>query len=520
MFTVSDWLSMPCVENSIVLSAQKLLAEAPIEHVAVIEIPVEDFIRENELVISTAIGCLNDEDLLLKFIQNIYLSNAACLGLSIKKENYEIPVAVLDYIRSVNFPVILIPWECRFSEIIETVIHEIKTKNEKKIHFFESIQRKLLAEYLNSNSMNDAANTISKSLKIPIIITDYEYNIKGICKNINSDSLDKHTLVNNFNIVANISVKDILYGYILTNNNNMDYSDNSQNFENYISVPLSLWFNKEDIIDTTRLNMIVDFIWTMALNESESQQNFHSKAKLLGYDLNRSYTCMVGQVKNLNSIKFLKQSSSFLKDSDMVNLVNHVNLQSITSSREIISTYKDDMVLIYLETHPGDNTANINDFLDRIDSKAKSIDSSFHISWGISEIKNKEADFHKLYLNAKLALDLSTIYGHEKSRYTYEDSNIFMVLTTLKRNSEVENIVKSTLENIIENDKKKNGNIMHTLTAYIRNNYNISKTARELHLHRQSLLYRLDKIQTLTNLSFDNHDNLFLLEICARLHSN
>ncbi|MFR1366047.1 helix-turn-helix domain-containing protein, partial [Lentihominibacter sp.] len=36
--------------------------------------------------------------------------------------------------------------------------------------------------------------------------------------------------------------------------------------------------------------------------------------------------------------------------------------------------------------------------------------------------------------------------------------------------------------------------------------------------HRQSLLYQLDKIEDLTGLSLKNSDELFLLEVCVRLH--
>ncbi len=46
---------------------------------------------------------------------------------------------------------------------------------------------------------------------------------------------------------------------------------------------------------------------------------------------------------------------------------------------------------------------------------------------------------------------------------------------------------------------------------------NVSKTARELNLHRQSLLYRLKKIEALTNRSLSNTDDLFLLNLSIRL---
>jgi len=39
-------------------------------------------------------------------------------------------------------------------------------------------------------------------------------------------------------------------------------------------------------------------------------------------------------------------------------------------------------------------------------------------------------------------------------------------------------------------------------------------------LHRQSLLYQLNKIEELTSLSLKNNNDVFLLEICMRLLSD
>jgi purine catabolism regulator len=61
---------------------------------------------------------------------------------------------------------------------------------------------------------------------------------------------------------------------------------------------------------------------------------------------------------------------------------------------------------------------------------------------------------------------------------------------------------------------------MATLSEFIRSNYNTSLTARNLHIQRQSLLYRLEKIESLTGLSLSCHRDLFLLEVYSRIFSD
>ena len=62
--------------------------------------------------------------------------------------------------------------------------------------------------------------------------------------------------------------------------------------------------------------------------------------------------------------------------------------------------------------------------------------------------------------------------------------------------------------------------LVGTLIEFIRNNGNTSLTARNLHLNRQSLLYRLKKIESLTGMSLSERKDLLLLELFTRIQFN
>ena len=84
----------------------------------------------------------------------------------------------------------------------------------------------------------------------------------------------------------------------------------------------------------------------------------------------------------------------------------------------------------------------------------------------------------------------------------------------LSSHDEVLQIAKETLGALQEHHALSGMDFIETLKEYCKCNYKISQTARNLHIHRQSLLYRLQKIEDLTGLSLDNHRDIFLLELC------
>lgn len=518
MFTLKDFTNLSCINNSKVMTAKEKIDNIPVEHIAVIELPVEDFIRNNELVLTTAIGCHDDPELFMDFVKNVYLSKATGLVLAAKDEDFKIPEEIITYCESIGFPIIIIPWKCRFSEIIEGVLNRIGESNKEKNEFLNIIQKELLSAYLNSMDLSFAAGILSKYLKAPIVIVDADFNVKEISKDIDPNSLEIISLQRKYQRLANIQVKDNLYGYLLAASENESLSFDTSDFEYYLAMPISLWFEKENIIDSTKLRLASDFIWNLALDKFDSQESLRTKARLMGFDIKKPYTCMVGRLYYMENMSQPFLDRRYIPSSRMNNIMTQIQLLEQTFDRSIMISYHDDSIIIYLENKEYDKLKNIHIFLDVVDNKLEVIDPLLRCSWGISEIKYKQPDFHRYYLNAELALKLSQKKDNYNSRSTYEDSNIFKILTILSKEGEIMEIAHSLLDDLLSYDKSKKSNLLITLRTYIKNNYNVSKTARELHLHRQSLLYRLDKIQELTHSTLDNHESLFLLEICTRLH--
>lgn len=59
--------------------------------------------------------------------------------------------------------------------------------------------------------------------------------------------------------------------------------------------------------------------------------------------------------------------------------------------------------------------------------------------------------------------------------------------------------------------------LFNTIQIFLRNNLSIAETARQLYLHRNTLIYRLDKIMNLTGLDIRNFDEAVKMEITLLL---
>jgi purine catabolism regulator len=143
------------------------------------------------------------------------------------------------------------------------------------------------------------------------------------------------------------------------------------------------------------------------------------------------------------------------------------------------------------------------------------------IYWGISGASGENGEmYHQLCQSANLALRYCMNDKSSSRIFTYKDTKFQKVISELSSNKNIKKISEETLEPLIQNDKNSSMDLVGTLIEFIRNNGNTSLTARNLHLNRQSLLYRLKKIESLTGMSLSERKDLLLLELFTRIQFN
>lgn len=65
----------------------------------------------------------------------------------------------------------------------------------------------------------------------------------------------------------------------------------------------------------------------------------------------------------------------------------------------------------------------------------------------------------------------------------------------------------------------EDGEISETCLAFFRCGLNVSRTAREMYMHRNTLIYRLDKVRYLTGLDLREMDAAVTFELLYRIYT-
>ena len=99
----------------------------------------------------------------------------------------------------------------------------------------------------------------------------------------------------------------------------------------------------------------------------------------------------------------------------------------------------------------------------------------------------------------------------------FENLGALRFLNELKDSSAMQSYYEEHMKALIDYDREHNTELVNTLECYFRCNRNLRVTAETLFIHKNSAIYRIRKIESLTGSSISAGADAFDLQMCLLL---
>lgn len=204
-------------------------------------------------------------------------------------------------------------------------------------------------------------------------------------------------------------------------------------------------------------------------------------------------------------IVFLIETKSE-KDSDTMEMLR--SLFSIQGGDYITAVDERNIILIKALENPNgydevEKTANM--IVDMMNTEAM---VSVKVSYGTIVPELKEVS--KSYKEAKMALDVGKIFYVGKDVMAYNTLGIGRLIYQLPVNL-CRIFIKEIFGANVPMDMDEE--ILTTINKFFENNLNVSETSRQLFIHRNTLVYRIEKLQKSTGLDIRTFDDALTFKI-------
>lgn len=180
-----------------------------------------------------------------------------------------------------------------------------------------------------------------------------------------------------------------------------------------------------------------------------------------------------------------------------------------TSTKDFVTVVDEGHIILVKSLEDGESYKELNDIaksiVDVVNTEAM---VNVRVAYGtiVSEIKNVS----KSYKEAGMALDVGRIFYEEKNILAYNELGIGRLIHQLPVS-----LCEMFLQEVFSGKavEQFDEETLSTVHKFFENNLNISETARQLFLHRNTLVYRLEKIQKKTGLDVRVFDDALTFKI-------
>jgi len=525
MLTVAEALKLKPFRSARVVAGQGGLDNV-IRWVHIVDIPdvLELTFRGGELLLTTAYALKDAADLQQRLIPALVEKGLAGMVVAIGRYFHRIPPDMVAAADELNFPIIEVPWELPFIEVTEALFQRLISEQYELLRRSFRIHQTLTQVALKGEGMDSLARTLAQLLGRSVIIEDADLTMlayatlgpvdearqqsigegrstpevlteleqQGLFTALRADPRPRrvpplpHLGMTMERIIAPIMVGDDIYGYVWVIAGDHPLEELDFRAIEHAATVGALILVREQAVREAEQRLQGDFLDALLSNTGQGDALLVQRAAQLGYDLSRPH-----QVLMIGSDDEASPRS--------LNAVDHL-LGRVLSRREetALVTRRQERLVVVLE---GDETAG-KALAQELREAASHLSSSFSI--GIGRSYSSLADLHRSYAEAEEALHLGRLTAGPGHVTAFSDLGFLHWLYHLPPECRRENPYLDKVQALAAHDAERHSELLPTLEAYLDLGGNAQRTATHLFIHRNTLLYRLKRIEEICQVDLND----------------
>lgn len=554
MLTVSDLLNIEPFKNFKIVSGFNGLNNK-ISSANIMDNPdALDWFSPEEMLLSSGYFFKDNKAMQDKILRQLKMIN--CPALIIKPASYlgKIPDNMINLSNELNIPIIEMPYGMSFSKVMARVMEELSEDYDALNRKSLDIHNEFFELTLHGGSLQKISDILSTMLEASVFLCDPNWNILNFteifsyAKELHAENSKKISLSQSFIdslppkfediqkpivrlfkindkevpcVVVPVFFNNIHYGFIVVLQFNQSLKDHHYVALENGCMAFALEKTHLEEIKRTHNRIQENFFDELLSGKITSLSSLKNLANLHGIDLNLKYTALVFNLSfqhiNLNStIKNIHYEEDVIKNT-MDSIKNH----SLNKDMKLFIFNRKNQVILLIGTTSEEslkNTSNIKAKIEDFILNTESKYPSCSIYCGIGNISKQLLDIKTSFFEAQETLRLAENEPIQNKVYHYND---FFISHFFKKNIEYEELViffSKTLGPLYDFDQKNNSKLIETLECWISNQLNIAETARQLYIHRNSLLYRIEKIEGILVSNFKDSEELLKIQIAIKIY--
>jgi purine catabolism regulator len=184
---------------------------------------------------------------------------------------------------------------------------------------------------------------------------------------------------------------------------------------------------------------------------------------------------------------------------------------------QALASAREGEIVVFYAASSEPSTAAAAAWAQQVNAQAIAENPRAQLAIGIGRTVNRLVDLRLSYREAAQAMALEHRLHHNRPQ-VYSELGVYRLLLPLAETGELRAFADQVLGPLVKDERAGKSDLLDTLRAYLRCNGNVMQAARELYIHRNTLLYRLERIHELGNLDLDDAETLLKVQLALKAH--
>lgn len=489
--TVKDILRLPILKNAKLVGGLEGLNRI-VRSIDIMEIPeIKPWLREGEILLTTTYSIRNEPNLLPKLVEDLAQAGAAALAFKPERFIHQIPEEMIEVSNCYQLPVIAIPAEIPSIDITHSVMELVLNWRTALLSRAEEIGTKLTTMVLENQGLQALAGNVSKLLDAPISVLDN----KGC---VMAQSPEARILDIGSGMKWNITVNKQFAGQLIVHKESLDAME--QICVDQARVVFSLELMRKKTAEETEIRLRGNFIDELLSDLPPSELEVKKKGRQLDFDADKFWeiSLIEGYDSRLDEAVLSDLRALLMSEGKKKNLRPHMEIRGaqillFLPAVEEESTLWLDILKLWIDHHLEEDKARI-----RVGMGNK------YFLWNM----------YKSYREARKALEIGRKMYSQYSLIQYENVEVYEIIADVAENKELSNLFQKKLGKLLLYDQETRSELLKTLFIYLELGKNMQETAKRLFIHRNSVKYRLERIEEIAQLDLSSAQQCFIYHLC------
>ncbi|MCR4961481.1 MAG: PucR family transcriptional regulator ligand-binding domain-containing protein [Lachnospiraceae bacterium] len=507
--TVASLLSMDEFKDYVLL-AGKGGEDRVVKTVNVIDAPdIHEWLRGGEILLTTGYIFKDNCGLLMQVLEKCSECGAAALFIKEKRFLETIPETMLKRADELNFPIVGMPYEYGFIDVINPVMAKLVVNQTRIIENYKEVHRTFTDIVVKGLGVDVLVDTLAKKMGKGIIIFD-RINEQMYCSNPENEGMSREEIEKEYSCYY-INVYKRNCGFIAI----MEKDYLPKDFELVllengliaVQVIMSREISNREMEQKYQYHFVMDLLYGNIKNLLDLEH----QSRMFGISCNLNYRVMVLEFANA---KRKKQLEEYTKLDTAAVFMTKLLKRHYT---QVLVARLSERYVFILEEENISEQADI--FLkDRLTEAIKMIESETGADYKIGIGETKPLIFHARdsYEEAKSALVLLGKVNEGAKIQAYSEMGIYKVLMNVISDKNVGNYCKEKIGALLRHEKGEE--LMNSLAAIIENDWNLKETAQNEFVHYNTIKYRFHKIEEILGRSLESTSAKLEVEMAVKIY--